>query len=150
MINRRVAAWLNLAYRFGVHVLFRMPARALRDGREAVRFLDAVVPEGYAPLSSSEREDFPATMSCIHCGLCSLACPALREAPASAWDEAWTFVAGPSRSLDRATLIATPPCSRCDSCDAVCPTGVPITRMAALVSRLAAAAPPTPAAGRQS
>jgi succinate dehydrogenase/fumarate reductase-like Fe-S protein len=98
-----------------------------------------VLPEGYAPLLPAERAAFPAFTNCIHCGLCSLACPALREAPASAWAETWTFVAGPSRSLDRARLSEIEPCTACAACAAVCPTGVPIPALAALVTRLARA-----------
>ena len=135
-MNKRLAAWLNLAYHFARHVLFRMPVRALRHGQEARRFLDAVLPEGYAPLTADERVQFPALMTCVHCGLCSLACPVLREAPASAWVEPWTFVAGPSRAIDRASLVDTPPCALCVECAAVCPTGVPIPQLAALASRI--------------
>jgi succinate dehydrogenase/fumarate reductase-like Fe-S protein len=136
-MNKRVAAWLNLAYYFARHVLLRMPLRALRDSHDARRFLDAVAPEGYVPLLPAERVQFPATMTCIQCGLCSLACPALREGPASAWVEAWTFVAGPSRAIDRARLVEAPPCAQCAECAAVCPTGVPIPQLAALVTRMA-------------
>lgn len=136
-MNRRVVAWLNLAYHFALHVLVRTPVRALRRGRESERFLAAVLQEGYAPLTNGERDVFPSFMNCIHCGLCSLACPALREAPASAWSDTWTFVAGPSRSLDRALLIESAPCGNCDACAAVCPTGVPIPLLAALTTRLA-------------
>jgi succinate dehydrogenase/fumarate reductase-like Fe-S protein len=133
-MKNRVAAWLNLAYHFGIHVLFRMPTRLLRGGKQSARFLDAVLPEGYVPLTAEERAAMPAFMTCIHCGLCALACPVIREAPASAWDEAWTFVAGSSRSIDRAALVAAPPCARCGECEAVCPTGVPITRLAAVLN----------------
>jgi succinate dehydrogenase/fumarate reductase-like Fe-S protein len=138
-LTGRALAWLNLAWRFGAHVAVRMPRRVLRPGGEMKRFLDAVEPEGYVPLEPQERELMPAAMACIHCGLCSIACPSLREAPASAWAEAWTFVAGPSRSIDRARLVAASltPCAECAECAAVCPTGVPIPRLAALVRRLA-------------
>lgn len=137
-MKRRIFAWLNLAWRFGLHVL-RMPARPFTRGRQAERFLDAVVPEGYVPLAERERAEYAALMNCIGCGLCSLACPSLREAPASAWVEAMTFVAGPTRSIDRASLVAAgaPACLDCDACADVCPTGVPIPRLAALVERLA-------------
>lgn len=135
----RAFAWLNLAYRFALHVL-ALPLRALRGRTDADRFLGAVLPEGYVPLEPAEREAYPAFMGCINCGLCSLACPALREAPASAWAEAWTFVVGPSRSIDRAALVhaGAEACNRCRECAAVCPTGVPIPALAALVERLAA------------
>jgi succinate dehydrogenase/fumarate reductase-like Fe-S protein len=138
-LGGRPAAWLNLAYRFGRHVLVRVPQRAFSSGADLRRFLDAVEPEGYRPLLPAERAQLPATMRCINCGLCALACPALRDAPASAWDEAWTFVAGPSRSIDEAPLVAAglTPCTECDDCAAVCPTHVPIPHLAALVRRMA-------------
>jgi succinate dehydrogenase/fumarate reductase-like Fe-S protein len=139
-MKRRILAWINLAYRFNRHVLTRMPLRLLRGGRDFERFVAAVTPEGYLPLTSIERDALPDFMRCIQCGLCALACPALAEAPASAWDEAWTFVAGPSRSIDRAALVAADaaPCTRCDACDAICPTGVPITLLAGTLARIAA------------
>ncbi|HSJ23221.1 MAG TPA: 4Fe-4S dicluster domain-containing protein [Longimicrobiales bacterium] len=138
-LTGRAAAWLNLAYNFGRHMLVRVPRRPFTGGTDMRRFLDAVLPEGYAPLTPAERDVMPATMRCINCGLCALACPTLRDAPASAWDEAWTFVAGPSRSIDVAAVAAasTSPCPDCGDCAAVCPTGVPIPHLAALVRRLA-------------
>jgi heterodisulfide reductase subunit C len=136
----RTAAWLNLAYRFGSHVLLRMPRRALRRGNDAQRFRAAVFPEGYVPLDAAGRALMPAAMDCVHCGLCTLACPELTREPVSAWDDAWAFVAGPSRSIDRATLVSAGPlqCASCSACADVCPTGVPITQIASLLSRLAA------------
>jgi succinate dehydrogenase/fumarate reductase-like Fe-S protein len=138
-ITGRAHAWLNLAYRFGQHLAVRMPRRLLRGDDDMRRFLDAVEPEGYRPLPPADRALVPAAMNCIHCGLCSLACPVLRDAPASAWDEAWTFVAGPSRSIDRALLVVhgDTPCAECDACAAACPTGVPIPQLAALLRRMA-------------
>jgi len=142
-VKNRALAWLNLAVHFARHVLFVLPLRPFRVGRDAARFMKAVGPEGYLPLNVPEREQLPAAMRCIHCGLCSLACPTLRAAPASAWQETWTFVAGPSRSLDRAPLVdAASPCARCDACAAVCPMGVPIPEIAAMLGRLADAAVP--------
>ncbi len=134
----RLYAWTVL----GLHMagqLVRAAVRPLRRRRGVARVLRQVAPEGYLPLAPMERDRYPAFMQCIACGLCSLACPALRQAPAAAWAEAWTFVAGASRMLDRATLAAgaTEPCARCAACAAACPTGVPIPVLAALVERMA-------------
>jgi succinate dehydrogenase/fumarate reductase-like Fe-S protein len=139
-MKNRVTAWLNLAYRFNRHVLTRLPIRWMRGGRDFERFAGAVAAEGYVPLTVIERAALPDFMRCIHCGLCALACPAIGATPASAWDEAWSFVAGPSRSIDRAALVAAElaPCTGCTACDDICPTGVPITLLAATISRIAA------------
>ena len=141
----RLYAWTVL----GLHMagqLVRAAVRPLRRRRGVARVLRQVAPEGYLPLSPTERERYPAFMQCIACGLCSLACPALRAAPATAWAEAWTFVGGASRMLDRGALAATAlePCARCDACAAACPTGVPIPVLAVLVQRIAAEAASPP------
>jgi ferredoxin len=138
-VTRRILAWLNLAWHFAVQITTRLPARWLGRDRSAARFRDTTLAEGYVPLNADERALTPAAMGCIHCGLCSLACPVLRAAPASAWDEAWTFVAGPSRSLDATPLAAlqASACANCDACARVCPTDVPIPALAAWVERMA-------------
>src|SRR5512143_4268215 len=102
---RRLAAWLNLAWQFALHVLTRMWLRPFRRGRDLARFERTVEPEGYVPLTAAERAQFVATMQCIHCGLCAIVCESLRAQPTSAWDEAWTFAAGAARSLDRAHVV---------------------------------------------
>jgi hypothetical protein len=165
-VKNRVLAWFNLAYRFNRHVLTRVPMRTLRPGADFERFAGAVGKEGYLPLTPAERALLPATMRCVHCGLCSFAArasgpdEARATAPPrySAWDEPWTFVAGPSRSIDRAALVdAHPPIAAgpanavapadaapppADAADALCPAGVPITAIATLHHRLARAESP--------
>lgn len=136
-LTNQLVAWANLGYRMATHVLLRMPARAVGALRDRERYLAAVRPEGFLPLLPEERAMFPATMRCVHCGLCALASPDVR----SPWDEAWTFVAGPSRALDRARAVAasTGAAATDPAAAAVCPMGVPIPHMAVTVARLAAA-----------
>jgi ferredoxin len=133
----RAAAWLNLAYRFALHVTWRMPQRALLRSSDLPRFRAALQAEGYLPLLPAERAIVPAAMRCINCGLCALACSD-GGAPADAWAEPWTFVAGPSRAIDRAPLAAAalPSCALRSDVGAVCPTGVPIAQLANLVRRM--------------
>ena len=142
-MTRRIFAWLNLAWFFALHVLTRMWLRPFRRGRDLKRFTDKVAPEGYVPLSPAERSAFVATMNCVHCGLCALACSADETRPYSAWDEAWTFAGGASRSLDRTRIVAAniSPCALDASAQHVCPTGVPINDMARMIKRMASTVP---------
>lgn len=118
----RLYAWGNLGYRFARHVL-ALPLRAVGLGRGARHFLDAVVPEGYVPLGSEERANYPARMTCVSCGLCALA---PETSPASAWEEPWTFVVGASRSIDMPVEVAASVPDGARDGEAVCPMGVPI------------------------
>lgn len=137
-MRRKLGAWVNLAWHFAGHVITRLPWRRFRAGHDLARFNAAIAPEGFVPLAPAQRDAFPAFMNCVHCGLCALACPELRTQPMSAWDDAWTFVGGASRSLDRAPLVAAQlsPCTSCAECAAVCPTGVPIPLLAAMMKSL--------------
>ena len=141
--SRKLGAWLNLTWHFAKHVVTRWPWRPLRRGRDLKRFRATIAPEGFVPLQREQRAAFPTFMNCVHCGLCSLACPESYEKPMSAWDEAWTFVGGASRSLDRATIVAAQlsSCAQSESAARVCPTGVPIPFMAHTFKTLGAAAP---------
>ena len=135
-MSGRLLAWANLGAHFLLH-LARRPATLLRPGAGATAFRRAVEAEGSLPLTPEERDAFPSAMGCIHCGLCTLVCPVLREAGASAWAEAGTFVVGASRSIDRPSLLEPPACEACGACTHTCPAGVPIPQLAARARRLA-------------
>ena len=136
-MKNRIFAWINLAYRFWVHVLLRLPARAMGRRSDYRNFLGTVTAEGYVPLTALERERFVGFTQCFHCGLCALA----GEPPRSAWDEPWTFVAGASRSLDHADLVAARlhPNTAAPQPTAICPAGVPIDFMSATLKRMGSA-----------
>lgn len=139
-MTRKLFAWVNLAWFFGVHVLTRMPLRPFRHGRDLRKFTEKVGPEGYVPLSAAERAQYPRTMHCIQCGLCAIPCSTTHM---SAWDEAWTFAAGASRSLDHASVVSADisACAQNSATQIVCPTGVPINDMAKMIQRMAAPLP---------
>jgi ferredoxin len=132
----RAFAFANLGWRFARH-LASLPVRAVRRRSGADAFLGLVAPEGYVPLTAEERAWFPARMRCVSCGLCALASPA----PASAWDDAWSFVAGASRSIDAAGAAASGlgAAVQDPATESACPTGVPIAALAESMRRLAGA-----------
>jgi succinate dehydrogenase/fumarate reductase-like Fe-S protein len=136
-VTKKLFAWLNLAWHFAGQITTRTWLRPFRRGRDRKRFYDAVSPEGYLPLDPPARTEFVRYMNCVHCGLCALACDSSQQ-PMSAWDEAWTFVAGGARSLDRAQLVVQdlPACAQQPAAQAVCPTGVPINNMAGAFQRM--------------
>ncbi len=140
-MTRKLFAWLNLSWHFALHATTRLPLRRFRSGRDLQRFAQATNAEGYVPLDPAARLEFPRYMNCLHCGLCALACPPLQSRPGSAWEEAWTFVAGSSRSLDRARLVAQElsDCALTESVERACPAGIPINHMAASIRRIAGA-----------
>lgn len=135
--KRKLGAWLNLAWHFNKHMVLRWPWRAFRRGRDLERFRAATGAEGYVPLTAAQRAAFPSFMGCVHCGLCALAVDS-QPAPMSAWDEAWTFAGGASRSIDHAPLVARDmsTCARSLRAAEVCPTGVPIPFMANTIESL--------------
>ncbi|HUP90401.1 MAG TPA: P1 family peptidase [Longimicrobiales bacterium] len=137
-MTRKIFAWLNLAWHFAKHVTTRLWLRPFRGGRDLARFNKKVAPEGYVPMPADAREQFVGYMHCVHCGLCAINCTTLQEKPDNAWNEAWTFVAGASRSLDRAQLVTNDmsECPHDPKTQAVCPTGVPINHMADAIRRM--------------
>lgn len=137
-MTRKIFAWINLAWHFAKHVTTRLWLRPFRSGRDLARFNKTVAPEGYVPLPADARTQFAGYMNCVHCGLCALDCAKLQDKPNDAWNEAWTFVAGASRSLDRAQLVANDltECAHDPRTQAVCPTGVPINHMAGAIRRM--------------
>ena len=134
MNTRKLFAWLNLAYRFNVHVLFTLPRRFLTRTRDGNRFASITAGEGYLPLTPGERDAMPGAMRCIHCGLCSFATTDARDA----WSEPWTFIAGPSRALDRASAAAAsaPLHAHSIAGETLCPQGVPIAAVQSMIVRL--------------
>lgn len=133
-MTRKLFAWINLAWHFAKHVTTRLWLRPFRRGRDLEKFKQQVDGEGYVPLPVVGRQEYVGYMRCIHCGMCALV-----NEPRDAWDEAWTFVGGASRSLDHAALVVADMGETVHDPRAqhVCPTGVPINHMADTIRRMA-------------
>ena len=116
--------------------LFRQPGSGLE------RFEAAYVSEGLVPTRPEDREVGEAASACISCGLCETGCalagasPQLRALGIHAAFRLYSR--NPAElPLARDALLA---CAGCEGCDALCPTGVPISRVLAhLRARVGAA-----------
>ncbi len=118
---------------------FRQPGTGLE------RFSAAYVTEGLVPTRTEDRAAGEAAAACISCGLCELGCDLARASPeirALGLHAAFRLYSRSSTELPlaREALAA---CAGCAGCDALCPTGVPISR---IVSHLHAAAGRAPRA----
>jgi heterodisulfide reductase subunit C len=115
---------------------FRQPGTALE------RFRAAYVAEGLAPTRADDREVGEAAAACIACGLCETGCDLSRASPevrALGLHAAFRLY---SRNLAELPLAreALEACAGCAGCDALCPTGVPISRVVAHLRAAAARA----------
>ncbi len=106
---------------------FRQPGTGLE------RFAAAYVTEGLVPTRVEDRALGEAASACISCGLCETGCDLARASPelrALGLHAAFRLYSRSSMDLPlaREALAA---CLGCAGCDALCPTGVPISRVVA-------------------
>src|SRR5512138_3431857 len=104
-----------------------------RRGTGLERFSAAYVSEGLVPTRTEDRAVGEAAAACIACGLCEAGCDLAGASPeirALGLHAAFRLYSRSSTELPlaREALAA---CARCDGCDALCPTGVPISRVVA-------------------
>jgi heterodisulfide reductase subunit C len=121
-----------LAY-LGWRALVAHPLKRLfrQRGTGLERFSDAYVSEGLVPTSPEDRAVGVAAAACIACGLCEAGCdppgaaPAVRALGLHAAFRLYSRNAA-ELPLAREALEA---CAGCAGCEALCPTGVPISRI---------------------
>ena len=121
-------ALVYLAYR----AILAHPLRRLRlVGSGLDRFRAAYVSEGLVPTATADREISEAAAACISCGLCETGCDLCGAAPAvRALGLHATFRLYARNSADLSLAAgALDGCAGCAGCDALCPTGVPISRI---------------------
>jgi len=121
--------------------LFRQPGTGLE------RFRAAYVSEGLVPTRPEDRAAGEAASACIACGICETGCDLAGASPAvrALGLHAAFRLYGRSTAelpLAREALLA---CAGCAGCDALCPTGVPISRVLAHLRAAASLHPSAPA-----
>ena len=128
----RADSLAKLAFAYGVHQVRRRVTRR----RAQLSVLETTYAEdGITPLTPAERERHPRLVTCINCGLCALA--AGRVGKTRLPDLASTYMRLYGRLGDAASDVGG------ESPDlvaaaAVCPVGVPLDEVAAVVRRLSA------------
>jgi heterodisulfide reductase subunit C len=139
-----------LAY-LGWRALVAHPLKRLfrQRGTGLARFSDAYVSEGLVPTSPEDRAVGVAASACIACGLCEAGCELAGASPevrALGLHAAFRLY---SRNAAELPLAREPldACAGCAGCDALCPTGVPISRILRHL-RERAATPAAPGARR--
>jgi heterodisulfide reductase subunit C len=107
--------------------LFRQPGPGLE------RFRAAYVAEGLVPTRPEDRAAGEEAAACIACGLCETGCDLARATPAARALGLHAAFRLYSRSFAALPLAAEAleHCAGCTGCDALCPTGVPISRILA-------------------
>ena len=90
-------------------------------------------PEGIRPLEPSERERLPRLVTCINCGLCALA--ANRVGKTRLPDLASSYVRLYAR-LGEASSDIEGEAPDLVAASAVCPVGLPLDEVAAIVRRI--------------
>jgi hypothetical protein len=126
----RADSLVKLAFAYGVHQVRRRVTRR----RSQLSSLEATYTrDGIRPLMAGERERHPRLVTCINCGLCALA--AGRVGKTRLPDLASSYMRLYSRLGEAASDVAgeSPDLA---AAAAVCPVGVPLDEVAAVVRRL--------------
>ena len=126
----RADSLAKLAFAYGVHQVRR---RVTRRRSQLSSLESTYADDGIRPLQEGERDRHPRLVTCINCGLCALA--AGRVGKTRLPDLASSYMRLYARLGDAESDVAG------DSPDlvaaaAVCPVGVPLDEVAAVVRRL--------------
>jgi Fe-S oxidoreductase len=142
------ALWLQV--RTGTaHVARTLAGR--RDGDPIALFLTNYGADGVRLPDAELAATQLSAQRCLACGLCSLECARVGGAPVHDPLEAVAAAARQTIDILRLgpALGATPPhdaaraCAGCAACETVCPVGIPIARVQAVLARLEAEAAQT-------
>lgn len=130
----RADSLAKLAWAYGLHQARR---RVSRPKPELAALLDTYSPEGIRPLTRAEFDEHPRLVTCINCGLCAFA--ATRMGKTRLPDLAASYMRLYARLGEAASDVAGEPGSAGPdfaAASAVCPVGLPLEDVAAVVRRL--------------
>ena len=126
----RADSLAKLAFAYGVHLARR---RIKRPRSQLATLLATYADDGIRELEPAEREHHPRLVTCINCGLCALAAGRVGKTRlpdlASSYMRLYARLGEASSDLagDSPDLVAA---------SAVCPVGLPLDEVAAVVRRL--------------
>ncbi len=126
----RSDALARLAWAYGLHQARR---RLRRPRSQLAALLETYAPDGIRPLTDAEQEHHPRLTACINCGLCALAAGRLGKTLlpdlGSSYMRLYAGAGAAASDLagDSPDLAAAA---------AVCPVGLPLDEVAAVVRRL--------------
>jgi succinate dehydrogenase/fumarate reductase-like Fe-S protein len=135
----------------GYRAVLAHPLKRLRQrGSGLDRFLASYAPDGLVPSDPDDRALGEAASACVACGLCETGCELATAVPtlrALGLEAAFRLYGKSSAELPYARE-ALQACAGCTGCDALCPTGVPISRIVHhLLARVTARSPGYAAGG---
>lgn len=126
----RTDSLAKLAWAYGVHQARR---RLRRPRSQVARLLETYAADGIRPMSPDERARHPRLVTCINCGLCAFAADRMGKTRppdlASSYMRLYAGLGEASSDLSgsEADLAAAA---------AVCPVGLPLEEVAAVVRRM--------------
>jgi hypothetical protein len=126
----RADSYAKLAWAYGLHLARR---RLGRTRSQLADLLETYRLDGIRAIEPAEREIHPRLVTCINCGLCALAAKRLGKARlpdlASSYMRLYARLSEASSELegDEPDLVAA---------SAVCPVGLPLDEVAAVVRRM--------------
>lgn len=126
----RTDSLAKLAWAYGVHLTRR---RLTRPRSQLTDLFETYAVDGMRALQPSEREQHPRLIGCINCGLCALA--AGRVGKTRLPDLAASYMRLYARLGDASSDIAGDE-PDFEAASAVCPVGLPLAEVAAVVRRL--------------
>jgi hypothetical protein len=121
---------VKLAWAYGIHLARR---RLRRPGPQLGALLDTYATDGMRVITPAERDHHPRLVTCINCGLCALA--AGRYGKTRLPDLASSYMRLYAR-LGAASSDLPGDAPDLAGASAVCPVGLPLDEVAAVVRRL--------------